>query len=114
MPAKFNPDEMERMKPLLQMVFYLVDKLKRFRLSRESKVKSDRNRQKVEKQFLQSTHQQRQELAQAKREEKRRMEKERMLQESDPEKQRRWEEKEHKRELKRKVPKMKQLKVKAM
>lgn len=56
----------------------------------------------------------RQEMAQIKREEKRRTEKERMLAESDPDKQRRWEEKEYKRELKRKVPKMKQLKVKAM
>lgn len=102
------------MKPLLQMIFYLIDKLKRFRLSRESKVKSERNRQKVEKLFLQSTHLQRQEMAQIKREEKRRTEKERMLAESDPDKQRRWEEKEYKRELKRKVPKMKQLKVKAM
>lgn len=114
MPTKTNPEEFERMKPLLQMVFYLVDKLKRFRLSRESKVKSDRNRQKVEKLFLQSTHLQRQEIAQNKREEKRRMEKEKILQESDPDKQRRWEEREYKRELKRKVPKMKQLKVKAM
>lgn len=102
------------MKPLLQMLFYLVDKLKRLRLSREKKAKSDRNRQKVEKLFLQSTHLQRQEAAQLKREEKRRLEKERMLQEMDPDKQRKWEEREHKREMKRKVPKMKQLKVKAM
>ena len=102
------------MKPLLQMLFYIVDKTKRFRLSRESKAKSEKNRQKVEKLFLQSTHFQRQELAQLKREERRRQEKERMLQEMDPDKQRKWEEKEYKRELKRKTPKMKQLKVKAM
>lgn len=116
MPVNTSRDleQLERMKPLLQMVFYLVDKIKRFRLSRESKTKSDRNRQKVEKQFLQSTHYQRQELAQMKREERRRQEKERMIQEMDPEKQRKWEEKEYKRELKRKTPKMKQLKVKAM
>lgn len=102
------------MNHLLQLVFYLIDKLKRFRLSRESKVKSDRNRQKVQKLYLASTHLQRQEMAQQKREEKRRMEKEKILAETDPDKQRRWEEKEHKREMKRKVPKMKQLKVKAM
>lgn len=107
-------DELDRLKPILQMAFYLVDKLKRFRLSREKKVKSDRSRQKIEKLFLQSTHQQRQEAAQMKREEKRRAEKEKMLQEMDPEKQRKWEEKEYKREMKKKIPKMKQLKVKAM
>ncbi|KAH9423963.1 Coiled-coil domain-containing protein 47 [Dermatophagoides pteronyssinus] len=105
-----NMDELDRLKPILQMAFYLVDKLKRFRLS----LKSDRSRQKIEKLFLQSTHQQRQEAAQMKREEKRRAEKEKMLQEMDPEKQRKWEEKEYKREMKKKIPKMKQLKVKAM
>ncbi|KAH7646709.1 coiled-coil domain-containing protein 47-like [Dermatophagoides farinae] len=109
-----NMDELDRLKPLLQMAFYMIDKLRRFRLSREKKLKSDRNRQKVEKLFLQSTHQQRQEAAQMKREEKRRAEKEKMLQEMDPEKQRKWEEKEYKREMKKKIPKMKQLKMKAM
>ncbi|KAF7489484.1 Coiled-coil domain-containing protein 47 [Sarcoptes scabiei] len=109
-----NLDELDSLKPLHQMTYYLVDRLKRFRLSREKKLKSDRNRQKVEKMFLQSTHQQRQEAAQIKREERRRAEKEKMLQEIDPEKQRKWEEKEYKKELKKKIPKMKQLKVKAM
>lgn len=107
-------EDLDRLKTLLQMVFYLVDKLKRFRLSKEKKLKSDRNRQKIAKLFLQSTHQQRQEAAQMKREEKRRAEKEKILNEMDPEKQRKWEEKEYKRELKKKIPKMKQLKVKAM
>ena len=77
-------------------------------------MKAERNRQKVEEEYLKMTHQQRQELAQLKKDEKRRLEKEKMLNESDPEKQRKWEEKEYKRELKRKTPKMKQLKVKAM
>lgn len=109
-----SSEQLERIKPLVQMTFYLVDRLKRFRLSRESKLKSEKNRIKVEKQFLQSTHLQRQEMAQIKREERRRQEKEKILAESDPEKQRRWEEKEYKREMKRKTPKMKQLKVKGM
>jgi hypothetical protein len=102
------------MKPLLQLVFYSIDKVKRFRLSREGKLKAERNRQRVEEMFLKTTHAQRQEVAQLKREERRRVEKEKMLNEEDPEKQRKWEEKEYKRELKRKTPKMKQLKVKAM
>ena len=77
-------------------------------------MKAEKNRQKVEEEYLKMTHTQRQEIAQLKKDERRRQEKEKMLNESDPEKQRRWEEKEYKRELKRKTPKMKQLKVKAM
>lgn len=36
------------------------------------------------------------------------------FQEDDPEKQRKWEEREMKRQMKKKAPKMKQLKVKAL
>lgn len=105
---------MEKMVPLLQLVFYSIEKVKRFRLSREGKLKAEKNRQKVEELFLKTTHAQRQEIAQMKREEKKRAEKERMLLEEDPEKLKKWEEKEYKKELKKKAPKMKQLKVKAM
>ncbi|CAH1180404.1 unnamed protein product [Phaedon cochleariae] len=103
-----------KLSPLMNMVFYCVDKIKRFRLSREAKAKADKNRQRVEEIFLKSTHQARAEAAAAKREEKRRQEKEKVMAEEDPEKQRRWEIKEEKRQAKRKGPKMKQLKVKAL
>lgn len=102
------------MKPLMQLVFYLVDKVRRLRLSRESKVKSDKNRQKVEEIFLKATHSQRQEAAQLKREERKRAEKEKILNEEDPEKQRKWEEREHRREMKKKTAKFKQIKIRAM
>lgn len=101
-------------RPLLQMVFYLIDKLRKVRLSKEGKAKSDKNRQKVEETFMKATHFQRQEAAQLKREERRRAEKEKILNEDDPEKQRKWEEREYRKEIKRKTPKMKQMKVKAM
>ena len=101
-------------RPLLQMVFYLMDKLRKIRLSKEGKAKSEKNRQKVEETFLKATHFQRQEAAQQKREERRRAEKEKILNEDDPEKQRKWEEREYRKEIKRKTPKMKQMKVKAM
>jgi len=107
-------NEIEKMKPLLQLVFYSIEKVKRFRLSREGKLKAERNRQRVEEIFLKTTHAQRQEVAQMKREERKRAEKEKILNEEDPDKQRKWEEKEYRRELKKKAPKMKQLKVKAM
>lgn len=57
----------------------------------QAKQKSDRNRLKVEEEFLKTTHAQRQEAAQLKREERRRVEKERIMNEEDPDKQRKWE-----------------------
>lgn len=105
---------MDEMKPLLQFVFYFLDRVKRFRLSREAKAKADKNRHRVEEAFLKTTHTARAEAAALRKEEKRRQEKEKIMQEEDPEKQRRWEEKELKRQMKKKTPKMKQLKVKAL
>nr|XP_023029352.1 coiled-coil domain-containing protein 47 [Leptinotarsa decemlineata] len=103
-----------KLNPVMNMVFYCIDKIKRFRLSKEAKSKADKNRQRVEEAFLKSTHQARAEAAAAKREEKRRQEKEKILAEEDPERQRRWELKEERRLAKKRGPKMKQLKVKAL
>ncbi|KAF9424599.1 hypothetical protein HW555_000410 [Spodoptera exigua] len=104
----------EEVRPLLQLVFHLMDKIKRFRLSKEALAKCEKRRQKVAEAWLRGAHAARQEQAAARREEKRKLEKERILAEDDPEKQRRWELKEQKRQQKRKTPKMKQLKVKAL
>ncbi|CAH0389099.1 unnamed protein product [Bemisia tabaci] len=99
---------------LFHFIFYIMNRVKRLRLSKESKAKADKNRAKVEESFLKSTHAARAEAAAARKEEKKRLEKERILQEEDPLKQKRWEEKELKRQMKKKTPKMKQLKVKAV
>lgn len=104
----------ERMRPLLHLTFHLLDKLRRFKLSKEGRAKSDKNRQRVEEAFLKTTHAARAEAAAQRREERRRQEKERILQEEDPDKQRKWEEKEQKRLAKKRAPRMKQLKVKAL
>ncbi|XP_034947076.1 coiled-coil domain-containing protein 47-like isoform X2 [Chelonus insularis] len=109
-----NVENTEKMKSLVQFAFYLLDKLRRFKLSKEGKSKTDKNRQRVEEAFWKTTHLVRAEAAAAKREEKRRQEKERILQEEDPDKQRKWEEKEQKRLAKKRAPRMKQLKVKAL
>ncbi|XP_065338890.1 PAT complex subunit CCDC47 [Cloeon dipterum] len=101
-------------RPLMQLVFYLLERVRRFRLGKEAKAKAINNRQKAQEAFLKSTHAARAEAAAARREEKRRQEKERIMAEDDPEKQRRWEEKENKRQMKKKGPRMKQLKVKAI
>lgn len=109
-----NNDTQDKMKSLLQFTFYILDKLRRFRLSKEAKNKTDKNRLKVEETFLKTTHAARAEAAAQKREDKRQAEKERILLEEDPDKQRKWEEKEQKRLAKKRAPRMKQLKVKAL
>jgi hypothetical protein len=57
----------------------------------QGKQKAEKNRQKAEEVFLKSAHAQRQEAAQLRREEKRRAEKERIMNEEDPDKARKWE-----------------------
>lgn len=57
----------------------------------QGKQKADKNRARVEENFLKQTHAQRQEAAQTRREEKKRAEKERIMSEEDPERQRRME-----------------------
>lgn len=109
-----NDEILQSNKPLVQLVFYLIERVRRLRLNREGKNKADKNRQKVEEIFLKATHSQRQEAAQAKREERKRAEKEKMLNEEDPEKQRKWEEREHRREMKKKASRFKQIKIRAM
>lgn len=112
--GKSLEETMEQMKPMLVMVFYCIEKVKRYRLSKEVKAKAEKNRQRVEEAFLKSTHAQRAEAAAARREARKQMEKEMVMSFDDPEKQRRWEEKEQKRQAKKRAPKMKQLKVKAL
>jgi Protein of unknown function (DUF1682) len=106
--------DMEEMKPMLILVFYILERLKRLRLSKEAKNKADKNRQRVEEEFLKTTHIARAEAAALRREEKRAKEKERVMADDDPEKQRRWEKKEQKRQAKKQAPKMKQLSIKAL
>uniref|UniRef100_A0A4W3IB75 PAT complex subunit CCDC47 n=1 Tax=Callorhinchus milii TaxID=7868 RepID=A0A4W3IB75_CALMI len=112
-----SPKDMESLLPLMNMVVYSIDKAKKYRLNREGKMKADKNRARVEENFLKMTHAQRQEAAQTRREEKKRAEKERIMNEEDPDKQRRLEEAVLRREqkkLEKRQMKMKQIKVKAM
>jgi len=77
-------------------------------------MKADKNRTKVEELFLKSTLAARSEALAAKRDEKRRQERERILLEEDPEKAQKLQRMQEKLDKKRKNPKVKQLKVKAM
>jgi hypothetical protein len=112
--GKTRASDMETLKPLLQLVFYCLDKVSRFQLSKEARMKSEKNRQKAEEQFLKAAHTQRQELAQQRREEKKRAEKEKLMAEEDPDRARKLEDRESRRDAKKKQPKMKMMKIKAM
>ncbi|XP_059155689.1 PAT complex subunit CCDC47-like [Physella acuta] len=106
--------DMENLKPLMQLVFYCTDKVTRLQLSKEARVKAEKNRQKAAELFLKAAHTQRQELAQQRREEKKRAEKEKLMAEEDPDRARKLEDRESRRESKKKQPKMKMMKIKAM
>lgn len=72
-------NDMESAKPLLILVFYILEKIRRYRLSKEGQQKADKNRQRVEEEFMKSTHAARAEAAAQRREEKRKAEKERVM-----------------------------------
>jgi len=109
--GRTKADDMAATEGLVKMVLFLVDRIKLFRLSQQAKAKSDKKRREVEQSFLKTLHAQRQEAAQAKREEKVRSDREKLMAESDPEKQRRMEEAMSKRDAKKRGPKVKSLKV---
>lgn len=108
-PAK-SEDRLE----ILLFSLALLDRLRKFKLARDSKQKSEKYRQRITDMLQKTAFSQRQEAAQAKKEELRRLEKERIYNEDDPEKQKRWEKKEAKRELKKNKMRVKQLKVKSL
>merc|ERR1712041_5181 len=74
----------EDTKPLMQLVFYCLDKVKRYKLSREAKNKADKNRTKVAENHWRSIHAVKAERAAEEREKKRRELKERIREIEDP------------------------------
>ena len=46
--GKSKPEDVEALRPLVQLVFHLIDKVKRVRLSKDAKRKADMNRAKIE------------------------------------------------------------------
>ena len=84
-------EDMEHMSEALQLGLYLLDRTPRIRLSKEAKAKTMKKRKFVSEQFMKLGHKQRQEAAMLRKEEKRRENKEKIMNESDPEKQKRLE-----------------------
>lgn len=75
-----DPQEaISSMYPLMSFVFQCMERIKRLRISKEAKIKAEKNRLRVEEAFLKTTHAARAEAAAARKEEKKRQEKERIL-----------------------------------
>jgi hypothetical protein len=74
-------------------------------------MKADKNRQRVEEEYLKNTHQSRMEAAAIKKEEKRKQEKEKMMNEENVDKQIRLEKKIKRKDAKKAMPKMKSMNI---
>lgn len=96
---------------LVRMIIFLIERMKTFRLSQQARLKSDKKRREVEETHLKQLHAQRQEASQLKREEKARAEKDKLMAETDPDKQRKMEDAMSKRDAKKRGPKVKSMKV---
>merc|ERR1719242_2900142 len=91
----------EETKPLMQLVFYCMDKVKRYKLSREAKNKADKNRTKVAENHWRSIHAVKAERAAEEREKKRKMEeRENRREKKKAQPKRKMEERENRREKK--------------
>jgi hypothetical protein len=77
----------------------------------QGKTKADKNRQRVEEEFLKNTHVTRMEAAALKREEKRKAEKEKIMNEENVEKQIKLERKMKRKDAKKAMPKMKSMSI---
>lgn len=114
LPKGSVTESMSEIVPLLHLILSLGDKVSRFKLSRDAYARSEGKRAKIRSAYMKMMHQQRAEAAQQRKEDRKKAEKEKMLNMEDPEQQRRWEEREHRREMKKRGPKIKQVRMKGM
>ncbi|XP_064389373.1 PAT complex subunit CCDC47-like isoform X2 [Halichondria panicea] len=96
---------------LMKFSLQLLEHIASIKLSKEGRSKANRNRSKVSASLEKLAHSQRQEAAQHRREDKAKAAKEKMLAETDPDKQRKMEERENKKARKRNQPKVKGMRV---
>ena len=71
-------EAIEETKPLMQLVFYCLDKVKRYKVSREARTKADKNRSRVAENHWKSIHAVKAEKAAEEREKRQRERKEKI------------------------------------
>lgn len=104
--------DMEEMKEFVSMSLNLAERVKRYKLKKDMKQKAIANRKKVEEYYEKLQSAEKREAAQLKKEEKRRQEKEKIIDANDELRLRKWEDREYKKEMKKKLkPKIKQVRA---
>lgn len=104
--------DMEEMKEFVLMSLNLAERVKRFKLKKDMKQKAVNNRKKVDEYYEKLVNAEKQQAAQQKKEEKRRLEKEKYIDANDEFKLRKFEEKQYKKDMKKKLkPKMKAIRA---
>jgi len=102
------PSDAEKRQAIMKLVFFLIDRVATTDISKSGKQITEKNRAKIQEALMKETLVQRQEAIQQKKIEKIQKEKEKVSTLT-PEEQRRYEEKQAKKDAKRRQPKMKVL-----
>ena len=104
--------DMARMLPMTQLAILLIDKVRKLKLSKESQLKTQKNRAKFQEGMDKKKNTQRMEAAQKKKEDKAKAAHDALMQETDPTKAKKMEEKDRKKQLKKTGVQSKIVKVK--
>lgn len=104
--------EMDELKEFVSASISLAERVKRYKLKKDMKQKAVTNRKKVEEHYEKLQNAEKREAAQLKKEERRRQEREKIIDANDELKLRKFEDKEYKKEMKKKMkPKIKQVRA---
>ena len=104
--------DMARMLPMTQLAILLIDKVRKLKLGKEAQQKTQKNRAKFQEGLDKKKNTQRMEAAQKKKEEKAKAAYDALMQETDPTKAKKMEEKDRKKQLKKTGVQSKIVKVK--
>ena len=99
--------EMEEIKEFVSISLSLSERTRRFKLKKDMKAKAIANRKKVDEHYEKLLNVEKQQAAQQKRDEKRRLEKEKIIDANDESRLRKFEDKQYRKDMKKKLPKMK-------
>ena len=107
-----NSNDMARMLPMTQLAMMLIDRIRKLKLSRETHQKTQKNRAKFQEGMDKKKNTQRMEAAQKKKVEKAKAAHDLLMQETDPNKAKKMEEKDRKKQMKKSGVQAKIVKVK--
>ena len=107
-----NTSDMANMQTMTQLAILLIDRVRKVKLSKETRAKTQKNRGKFQEGLDKKKNSQRMEAAQKKKEEKAKAAHDALMQETDPNKAKKMEEKDRKKQMKKSGVQAKIVKVK--